>query len=101
MARRAETSTIMIRSCRVARMRAVSTLIDSPRISPILRRATIGSAANTPSPSIALGPTSTANFWYAGRAAAASARATDALLATRQHGRDALEDAAQLLPGAL
>ncbi|MFN8900397.1 MAG: hypothetical protein ACK5YM_20295 [Pseudomonadota bacterium] len=53
----------MMRSLRVARMRASSTVMLSPRISPILRRAGTGSAAKAPSPSIALGRTSTANFW--------------------------------------
>src|SRR5580765_5509663 len=45
-----------------ARRHASRTLIDSPRISPILRRAGMASAANAPWPSIALGPTATANF---------------------------------------
>ncbi len=53
MARRRLNSTIMMRSWRVARMRASSTLIDSPRISPILVAAGMPSAANTPWPSIA------------------------------------------------
>ena len=50
------------RQSRVARMRASATLIDVPRISPILRRAVIGSAAKAPWPSIGLGRTSTSNF---------------------------------------
>jgi hypothetical protein len=53
----------MMRSLRVARMRASSTLMASPRISPILRAAPIASAANTPRPSMALGRRSSANFW--------------------------------------
>ena len=41
----ADSSTIMMRSTRVARMRASATLIDSPRISPIFSRRVMGSAA--------------------------------------------------------
>jgi hypothetical protein len=63
MARRGESSTIMMRSLRVARMRASSTLIDSPRISPILRIGAMACAANTPSPSMRLGRTASSYFW--------------------------------------
>ena len=62
IARRADISTIMMRSLRVARIRASPTLIDSPRISPILRLAGTGSVAKAPRPSIVLSRTSTANF---------------------------------------
>jgi hypothetical protein len=63
MAMRSLTSTIMMRSCILARRRASFTLRDSPPISPILRRAGIASAAKAPRPSMALGFTSTAYFW--------------------------------------
>ena len=58
-----ESSTIMMRSWRVARMRASATLMLSPRISPIFRRGGMGSSANAPWPSMRLGATCTANFW--------------------------------------
>jgi hypothetical protein len=45
----------MMRSLRVARMRASATLMLSPRISPIFRRGGMASAAKAPWPSMALG----------------------------------------------
>ena len=59
----ADSSTIMMRSTLVARMRASATLIDSPRISPIFSRRGMASDAYTPCPSMRLAATSTANFW--------------------------------------
>src|ERR1700750_539064 len=64
MAVRGEISTIMIRCSEAARRRPSAQLIGSARISPILSRGGIISAANTPWPSISLLRTMTSNFWY-------------------------------------
>src|ERR1700712_4686937 len=73
MAVRGEISTIMIRCSDAARRRPSAQVMASPRISPILRRAGIISAANTPWPSISLLRTNTSNFWYAWRTTTGSA----------------------------
>src|SRR3954462_14312307 len=73
MAVRGEISTIMIRCSPAARRRPSAQLIASPRISPIFRRAGIGSAAKTPCPFSSLRRTKTSNFWYGGRRTTGSA----------------------------
>src|SRR5471030_1679336 len=70
---RDEISTIMIRCSDAARRRPSAQLMASPRISPILSRGGIISAANTPWPSISLLRTKTSNFWYGWRMTTGSA----------------------------
>src|SRR4051812_17803404 len=77
MAVRDDTSTIMIRCSDAARRRPSAQLIASPRISPILSRGGIISAANTPWPSIWLLRTMTSNFWYGARTTTGSAACRD------------------------